>query len=354
MKKITFLALFSFCAIGLSQAQNVELPAAYYNNSATTVGENAGIVNNGPRNTNVSIPFTGTYYNNMAPNGLLYDNGPYWNTAGSPNVSLLESVTLGMNTLGSGAQFGSGNSVADDVIFPEPVEITSIEVFAYQTGSSAPSITAVYLQVYDGDPSAGGSVIWGDLTTNIIDEAIYAEANRYSETNIGDTSRQIQTVIALTPGLSLAAGTYWIEYTFEGTGSSGPWAPPIAILGETTTGNALQYQTSISSWVALEDSGTFTPQGLPFLIYGDVVAGVNDNKLAGFNFSPNPTSGSLSLKSLNNIESVSIFNLLGQKVKDVKIGATTSDINISDLNSGTYIMQVTVAGQIGTYKVIKN
>src|SRR5690554_2278768 len=113
MKKITMLVFLSFCAIGFSQsqdqgkeikaptgiyAQTVELPAAYYNSPATTVGENAGVASDGQRNTNVSVPFTGTYYNNMAPNAVLYDNGPYWNTAGSPNVSLLES-SLGMNTL---------------------------------------------------------------------------------------------------------------------------------------------------------------------------------------------------------------------------------------------------------------
>ena len=359
------LAFLSFCAIGFGQnvaqnkeikaptgifARTAELPAAYFNNSATTVGENVGVVSNGERNTNVTVPFTGTYYNNR-PDAMIYDNGPYWNVAGTPNVSLLET-TLGMNTLGSGAQFTAGNSVADDVVFTQGVEITSIDVFAYQTGSNPPSVTAIYMQVWDDDPSGGGAnVVWGDLVTDIFDDAVYADANRASETSPADTSRQIQRVTALTTGLTLPAGTYWIEYTFEGSGSSGPWTPPIAILGETTTGNALQNQNG--TWVVLEDSGTFTPQGLPFVIYGELLS-VADNTLGGFSYYPNPTSGTLSLKSVNNIDSVSFFNLLGQKVMDAKIGATTSEINISGLTAGTYIMHVSVEGQIGTYKVLKN
>ena len=62
----------------------------------------------------------------------------------------------------------------------------------------------------------------------------------------------------------------------------------------------------------------------------------------------------MSLRSANNIESVSMYNLLGQQVISTEIGATTSDINLSSLTAGTYIMKVTVDGQTGTYKVLKN
>ncbi|MBT0608601.1 T9SS type A sorting domain-containing protein [Aequorivita echinoideorum] len=84
------------------------------------------------------------------------------------------------------------------------------------------------------------------------------------------------------------------------------------------------------------------------------VLGISDNALAGFAYFPNPTSNILSLKSVNNIEAVSMFSILGQKVMDLNIGATTSDINLSGLQSGTYIMKVTVDGQTGTFRVLKN
>lgn len=89
------------------------------------------------------------------------------------------------------------------------------------------------------------------------------------------------------------------------------------------------------------------------LSFGFDALGVQDNSLAGFNFYPNPTTGVLNLSATKNIESVTIFSLLGQKVLSTKIGATTSDINLSGLVSGTYVMEVTVEGKIGTYKITK-
>src|SRR5690606_4561418 len=131
------------------------------------------------------------------------------------------------------------------------------------------SINAISLQVWDGDPSGGSaSIVWGDLTTNILDGVSDSQALRHLESAPGDTSRPIQLVTANTTGLSLTAGTYWIEYTFSGSGASGPWAPPIVITGTAATGNALQ-----------NNAGTYTPvidvdaQGFPFMIYGDIVGG---------------------------------------------------------------------------------
>ena len=83
-------------------------------------------------------------------------------------------------------------------------------------------------------------------------------------------------------------------------------------------------------------------------------AGVSENSLDGFSFYPNPTSQNLSLKSVENIESVSLFNLLGQKVLEANVNATTTDVNVSGLTTGTYIMKVTINGQVGTFKVLKN
>ncbi len=82
--------------------------------------------------------------------------------------------------------------------------------------------------------------------------------------------------------------------------------------------------------------------------------GVSDNTLQGFSYYPNPTNGVLNLKSVENIENVALFNILGQKVVDSKINATSSQIDISNLASGTYFMKVIVNGQIGTYKVLKD
>ncbi len=543
------LIFMGFCAIGFSQnkatndpadqySQTVQLPAAYYNSSETAIGETTGITSTIERDGNIQVPFTGTYYF-RSPDAIVYDNGPYFNVAGPPDISFLQDASLGMSVYGFASSFINGFSIADDVVLTDSYDITSIDVFAYQTGSSAPSINALYLQVWDGDPSGGGaSVIWGDLTTDILDTATATDAFRQLESAPGDMSREIQRANGLTPGLSLTPGTYWIEYSFEGSGGSGPWAPPIVITGNNTTGNALQNNAGV--YAPVEDSGSLTPQGFPFVMYGDLVGGgtacnesnpsngfengytssadtpqhiatdltvatgenmsfnkatvnfimpdgdtilsadvtvyaddfgglpdpgniiasqtgvvpssqillgdfpaapsldvtevvfdlvpialagqaafpttywvsvyvttssgssgpgywefttasivgnpavfsadggatwnitassddmvynfegdcdplsVADNTLGGFTFYPNPTNGALSLKAVKNIDSVAIYNLLGQSVLNSKIGATTSNLDISGLTTGTYIMKVTVEGQTGTYKVLKN
>ena len=82
--------------------------------------------------------------------------------------------------------------------------------------------------------------------------------------------------------------------------------------------------------------------------------GVADNTIEGFSYYPNPTADVLTLQALDNIEDVVIYNLLGQKVIEDRVEATTSQVDVSALTTGAYIMKVTVNGQTGTYKVIKN
>lgn len=81
--------------------------------------------------------------------------------------------------------------------------------------------------------------------------------------------------------------------------------------------------------------------------------GVGDNTIEGFDYYPNPTTSTLQLSALDNIERVAIFNILGQKVHDQSINALSSEVNLSKLTTGTYVMSVIVNGQEGRYKLIK-
>ncbi len=66
----------------------------------------------------------------------------------------------------------------------------------------------------------------------------------------------------------LEEGTYWIQWTFAGTGASGPWANPITITGQQTTGTAKQ--NSPTGWTKVLDCGSTTALGIPFIINGTV------------------------------------------------------------------------------------
>uniref|UniRef100_A0A832CZK4 T9SS type A sorting domain-containing protein n=1 Tax=Ignavibacterium album TaxID=591197 RepID=A0A832CZK4_9BACT len=197
---------------------------------------------------------------------VLFDNGPLVTLPGGGcsggDASILDG-TLGLTVYGFGAQHSSGNYIADDFTSNANWNIDSMKFFTYQTGATTVTITGIYIQIWNGQPNAGGTVVWGDLTTNRLAAARFTNIYRALNTTPTDCSRRIQEVVA-NVNLSLPPGNYWVQWGFTGTSTSGPWQPPITISGQTNTGNALQ--NLAGTWQNLVD-GTF-PQGAPFIVYG--------------------------------------------------------------------------------------
>jgi len=144
--------------------------------------------------------------------------------------------------------------------------IDSITFYAYQTSApSTPSpITGLYVQIWDGPPdNATSSVVWGDLTTNRLNDTSFSNIQRDADDATCSDDRYIFANTALV-GTSFALGTYWIDWMTDGNSSySGPFVPPVPILGQTTTGNALLCDAGV--WSLASDS---EPQALPFSIRG--------------------------------------------------------------------------------------
>lgn len=68
---------------------------------------------------------------------------------------------------------------------------------------------------------------------------------------------------------------------------------------------------------------------------------------------PNPTNGILNIKADSLIESVSVINMVGQKLSNIQF--SNNQINISSLSNGIYIVELKLKnGQIFSKKVIKN
>lgn len=205
---------------------------------------------------------------------VLLESGPLVNCAGcgegGADASVLQIDSLGMLTQGFGQQADEGFRTADDftVIDPEGWRIGTITFYAYQTGSpAASSISAVYLQIWDGPPDdPASSVVWGNTTTNRLRSTIWSNVYRVTENDLLGTDRPVMAVAA-SVNHRLPPGTYWLDWSTDGSLNSGPWAPPVTVDGQDTTGNALRYVPAPSgSWVDARDSGTLTQQGFPFVI----------------------------------------------------------------------------------------
>ncbi|MFT5862171.1 MAG: subtilisin-like proprotein convertase family protein [Flavobacteriales bacterium] len=80
---------------------------------------------------------------------------------------------------------------------------------------------------------------------------------------------------------------------------------------------------------------------------------VNDLSAAGFNFYPNPVENLLNLSAQENIQTVEIYNLLGQSVAKTSPDALNATMDMSNLTTGVYLVNVTINNQTGAYRVIK-
>jgi hypothetical protein len=207
---------------------------------------------------------------------LIHDQGPFITSTGDgpggSDVSLLQNVSLGMTSLGASVNLSSGGPhfrIADEftVTGSIPWQIDQLRFFAYQTGSTTTSsFTGVNYRIWDGPPNDPAStVLYGDPTTNRIVDTAWTNVYRYAENNLGNTQRPIMSIDA-EGGFVLDPGTYWLDWQLAGSIASGPWQPPITIIGQTSTGSALQLASA--GWQNFNDGGTGTPQGAPFQLWG--------------------------------------------------------------------------------------
>ena len=203
----------------------------------------------------------------IAAADILYDNGPLvthpGGGSGGADASALQTSS-GMTIYGFGYLFINGWRIADDFTVPGGGwDIGTIDFFGYQTNATTGTSTfnGMYLQIWNGNPNdAGSSVVWGDLTTNILASSIWSGIYRVLDTDLTNSARPI-FMNTVTVNTFLNPGTYWLDWMASGSLSSGPYAPPITILGQTTTGNGIQYTTT---WAAALDGDD--QQGFPFVI----------------------------------------------------------------------------------------
>lgn len=85
--------------------------------------------------------------------------------------------------------------------------------------------------------------------------------------------------------------------------------------------------------------------------YKNIGLGIEENNLNNFTVYPNPTKNKVKITSNQTIATVNIFNLLGQKIKEIRSANT---IDLSGLDSGVYLLQIkTKTGTPQTHKIIK-
>ncbi len=115
-----------------------------------------------------------------------------------------------------------------------------------------------------------------------------------------------------------------------------------------TAGNT--YYVRIFSWdPAPAADGNFTIK-----IWSSEALSNNEFDLANaFKYYPNPINNELNLRAQNNIENVSVYNMLGQEVLRLAPNTNSSKIDMSALQTGAYFIRVTINGVTETKQIIK-
>jgi hypothetical protein len=102
--------------------------------------------------------------------------------------------------------------------------------------------------------------------------------------------------------------------------------------------------------------GSTSPGGtvqVAWLGIPDNQLGINDFTAAEALLFPNPVKDELHLRATSPIDTIVIYNLLGQELQIETDLNSDPIIDISYLKAGAYIMKVTMNGQLGSYKFIK-
>ena len=77
----------------------------------------------------------------------------------------------------------------------------------------------------------------------------------------------------------------------------------------------------------------------------------DDKEFENFNYFV--SNNILNLNAKTNIEHAKVFNILGQQVITKTLAAQNAEIDLNNLNDGVYLVQVSIEGQLKSFKVIK-
>ncbi len=282
----------------------------------------------------------------------------------------MQSVEGVINTsFGYGSSYNNANTVSnalsDDFVVPagETWQLASTNIYAYQTGFTGTGlpIDAARVWITNGIPSSSTSqIIFGNSTSNIINTAASAFSSIYrvSNTTGTDTNRAIYRINATTV-TTLTPGTYWVIYQMHATNDLSLFTPPVTIVGARNAPNSNLLQRNINNvWVEIFDNstvGTFpAPQAAPFELNYTVLSTSSENLITTKIF-PNPAQNFIELTSSSPLTKIQLLDVNGRVIENITANSQTNmNINVVNLNSGVYILNMETEDGKTSKRFIKN
>ncbi|SDG61843.1 DUF4397 domain-containing protein [Psychroflexus sediminis] len=110
--------------------------------------------------------------------------------------------------------------------------------------------------------------------------------------------------------------------------------------------SANQNGAAFGLWVALPSGGALVELPLQTLSSENFEA-------SSFTYYPNPVKNMLSISTTSTVENIKVHNLLGQLVKETAPKSSNPKVNLSEFDSGVYLVSLEVDGSIRTFKIIR-
>ncbi len=87
---------------------------------------------------------------------------------------------------------------------------------------------------------------------------------------------------------------------------------------------------------------------------GSYSLGLNSEFKNGFSYYPNPVQNTITLKAEKTIKSISLYTVLGQEVYRSSFNNLYAEINMSNLDTGTYFAQIEFNDTTETFQILKD
>lgn len=150
------------------------------------------------------------------------------------------------------------------------------------------------------------------------------------------------------------------EFFYIGTGSDETLTGEITIPLEVNDGDyrmrvrVAAVGESDATWdMSCDTNEQFFGETEDYTLTVDGTLGVEDNNMTNFTFYPNPMQDVLHIQADESIKSITVYDLLGKKVLDMK-NVTDNTVGVASLPTGTFVFQIIFDnGSVRNFKAVK-
>ena len=142
-----------------------------------------------------------------------------------------------------------------------------------------------------------------------------------------------------------SCGVFTCVDSADGGGFSDSESLSIAITAGT------QYFVNLGDWSSSTDNseGVYEFRATST----DASLGIEETSISQFTYFPNPVNDVLTIKAQTAVEDITVFNMLGQVVKQQTPNTMDCTVDLSAMQSGAYFVQVSIGNTVETVRVLK-